>query len=229
MPIQIQMVYYTDPYCAWSWAFEGTLEALKDEQGDSLRIEYRQYPLIPDLQKSGKTAEDVAKAWEEVGRITGVPINPKVWRENPPSSTLPACRASKAAATLGEDAEGRFLKALRPLLLVQGRVANRETLVDAAQSAGLDREAFLRALDSPGLDEALRDDEEQARQDAVGSTPSLVLRNPSKDKIQIQGPRDLSLFRRAIAVLRAETEAAQSPRLTVSALLASYESPLSQS
>lgn len=200
----IRMDYFTDPYCAWSWAFQPTLDALMALEGSALTVCYHQVPLLEDLKASGKSGEDVALAWEKIGRHTAMPIDASLWRHEPPKSTLPACRAAKAAAMQG--AEGRFVAALRPFLMTQGRQADQETLLEAAREAQLDVLKFLHDQEAPEVEESLAADRALARSNAVGSTPSALLRNAQGDKVHIEGLRDLDLFKRSIQVLRVEEE-----------------------
>lgn len=203
----IRMDYFTDPYCAWSWAFQPTLEALLASESSAVEVHYHELPLVADLATSGKSALDIAAAWEKIGRVTGMPIDTGAWLEEPPDSTLPACRAAKAAARQGMGAEGRYLQALRPFLMTRQRQADQETLLEAAREANLDVIAFLHELEVPrALDRALEADAELARQYAVQSTPCVVLQNEYGGKVVIEGSRDLELLKRAIKVLRVEEE-----------------------
>lgn len=208
-PIQID--YYTDAYCAWSWAIEPTLADVRLQEGAAVRWRVFEKVLIADLATSGKSGEDIAKAWEKVERLTAVPLDATRWRTDPPTGTTAAARGAKAAARFGgAEAELRFLSALRPMLMKQGRSADdRETLVAAAAAAKIDVEAFTRALDDPTLDTAIAEDARHADEAGIRSTPALVLTNAEGDRIVIEGPRDLQLLQRAIQVLRTDAAVAE--------------------
>lgn len=223
MAAPIKVDYFTDPYCAWSWALQSSLEELLQKEEDGITVTYRGMALIPNLAKSGKTAEDIAKAWEKIGRLTGVPIDASLWRKHPPQSTIPGLHAAKAAGTLGRGMEGKFLQALRPLLMRKGRSADQmDTLHEAAKEAGLDLHRFDEALEQDH-GQKLAEDARLAVEMGITSTPALVLRNRKGDKIVIQGPRDLELLKRAVETLRLEEdleEAAEgAPRVTSTPLM----------
>ncbi|HEY9722217.1 MAG TPA: DsbA family protein [Oscillatoriaceae cyanobacterium] len=207
MAAPIRIDYFTDPYCAWSWALEPTLTTLIDQEGGSIQIFYHMLPLVADLAASGKTGEDIARGWEHIAAKTGMTINSEAWLENPPASTLPACRAVKAAEAEGIEAAGRYLRALRPLLMMRCRVADTETLLMAAEAAQISLPDFKIALeDTATLDGELETDRQLAKAFGVLDTPALVMQNAVRDKILIEGPRDLELIERAVEVLRTDED-----------------------
>lgn len=53
-------------------------------------------------------------------------------------------------------------------------IGDRETLADIAASVGLDRAAFLAALDDPALDDEVQADVDQARELGLNSVPAMV-------------------------------------------------------
>lgn len=205
----IRAEYYTDPYCAWSWALEPTWQEITERFDEELDVQYFMLPLVEDVYAGSKGPEDIAKAWERIGRLTGVPIDASAWRRKTPvESTLPGCRAAVAAMKQGQEAAGRFIRALRPALMTRGKVADeRDVLKAAAIEAELDLAEFERALDDPGLDARIKHDQERAKRAGIGSTPAVILTNGCGDRVVIEGPRDRELFERAISVLKADSEA----------------------
>ena len=160
MPVQIR--YYTDPACEWSWAAEPTVRHLMWEFGAGLRFSWvmgglaRRYG--PD--DHGRLVLD----WLDAAAECGMPIDPRIWRRAPISSTYPACQAVKAATEQGEQAAYAYLRRLREALLVEGRkLDHREALVGEAASAGLDAERLRIDLDSHASTEAFGADLEEVR------------------------------------------------------------------
>jgi predicted DsbA family dithiol-disulfide isomerase len=211
MPIRVD--YYTDPYCAWSWALEPSIEEVERLEAAGVAWHLRQKPLIPDLAGSGKSGEDIARAWEHVEALTGRELDAGRWRTDPPPSTMAAVRAAKVAARFGPEAERKFVRALRPMLMTQRRSAEDvETLLVAADLAGIEREAFSRALGDTTIEAAIAEDGRAAEAEGVKSTPALVIRNGEGDRVVIEGVRDADLIRRAIQVLRTDQAVADSER-----------------
>lgn len=211
MPIRID--YYTDPYCAWSWALERALREIEQVEGAGIGWRLRMKPLYRDRAAEGMSGDDVADLWERIGRLSGTDLDASRWRLNPPASTLPACRAVKAAGRFGPEAERKFVHALRPLLMLRAQVADDEaTLLEAARQATIDEDEFRRALGDPTADAAIAEDEREAVAEGVKSAPALVIRNREGDRVVIEGVRDAELIRRAIQVLRTDQAVADAAR-----------------
>jgi hypothetical protein len=71
---------------------------------------------------------DLMAHWLDVAAESGMPIDARIWSQNPISSTYPACPAVKAAAEQDPVAAYRYLRRLREGLLIErfGRCATRE-------------------------------------------------------------------------------------------------------
>src|SRR6266496_3894995 len=103
----VRLTYYTDLACPWSWAAEPALRRLQMEFGDEARITYVMAGMARELGDPLQLLDSAleACAW------SGMPVDPRIWRERPPSSTYPACQAVKAAAE--QRLDGPYLRALR--------------------------------------------------------------------------------------------------------------------
>jgi hypothetical protein len=105
--------------------------------------------------------------WLDVAERSGMPLDPRLWSEAPISSSYPACMGIKAAAEQGDEAAGRYLRALREgLMCFRRKLDTPEALVAEARSAGLDAERFRGSLESNAIVEAFGADLEETR--AVG-------------------------------------------------------------
>ena len=180
----VEIDYYTDPVCSWCWATEPNLKRLKEEYGDAVHITYKMGGLLESwkvfydaLNDIGNPAQ-VAPHWADVSRHSGMPIDEKLWQEDPPDSTYPASIAVKAAQRQGEDAGERYLRRVREMGLAECKnIARREVLVQAARDVGLDLDRFLADLDDPSTEGAFRDDMADARSQDISGFPTLVFRN----------------------------------------------------
>jgi putative protein-disulfide isomerase len=175
MPMPVEVRYYTDPGCSWSWGAEPMIRRLLWEFGDQLRFVWvmgglaRQYG--PDYRDeeggigSGSDCfADLMAHWLEVGAETGMPIDPRLWTQNPIASTYPACQAAKAAAEQGPDAALRYLRRLREGLMIERRkLDHAEALVGEAGAAKLDQERFRIDLASHAITEAFAADLDEVR------------------------------------------------------------------
>jgi putative protein-disulfide isomerase len=167
--------YYTDPACSWSWGTEPKLRRLIWEFGAELRFTWvmgglaRQYG--PDYrdQETGIGAgadcfADLMAHWLDVAAESGMPIDARIWSQNPISSTYPACQAVKAAVEQGAEAACRYLRRVREgLLLERKKLDHPAALVGEAGPAGLDVERFRIDLGSHAITEAFAADLDEVR------------------------------------------------------------------
>jgi predicted DsbA family dithiol-disulfide isomerase len=179
--LAIEVRYYTDPACPWSWGNEPTLRRLMWEFGEQLEFTWvmgglaRQYG--PDYRdrESGigfgpERFADLMGHWLDVAAESGMPIDARLWRQNPIASTYPACQAVEAAAEQGPAFAYRYLRRLREGLMVERRKLDHlEALVGEAGPAGLDSERFRIDLGSHAITEAFAAHLEEVRDPPEGA------------------------------------------------------------
>jgi predicted DsbA family dithiol-disulfide isomerase len=194
MPVQVR--FYSDPACPWSWGAEPALRRLIREFGERLSFVWVMGGLARSYGEEYRDEEgrigyrrgcfaDLISHWLDVSAATGMPADPRLWTENPLSGTYPACQAVKAASEQGPEAAYRYLRRLREGIMVERkRLDHAEALVAEAGPAGLDRERFELDLRSHAITEAfaadlteVRDPPPEARQ--AGS----VRRTEGKERI----------------------------------------------
>ena len=158
MPVGVR--YYTDPACPASWAVEPALRRLMLEFGSDLSITY----VMGGLARQFDDPASMIVPWLDMSERSGMPVDPRLWSEAPPSSSYPACMAVKAAQEQGSEAAGRYLRMLREgLMCFRRKLDTPEALVAEARSAGLDMERFRASLASNAIVEALGADLEETR------------------------------------------------------------------
>jgi putative protein-disulfide isomerase len=171
----VEVRYYSDPACSWSWGTEPKLRKLMWEFADELRFEWvmgglaRLYGSEYRDEEGGIGAgpdcfSDLMAHWLDVTAETGMPCDPRLWTQNPISSSYPACMAVKAASEQGPEACYRYLRRLREVLLFERRkLDHAEALIAEAGSAGLDLKRFRIDLESNAITEAFAADLEEVR------------------------------------------------------------------
>jgi putative protein-disulfide isomerase len=238
MPVNVR--YYTDPACTWSWGAEPQLRRLMWEFGDSLRFSWvmgglaRSYGTgyVDWQSRVGSGPDcfgDLMAVWLDAGAETDMPIDARIWRQNPIASTYPACQAVKAAAEQGPDAAGRYLRRLREGLMTERKkLDHAEALIGEAGAAGLDVERFRIDLGSHAITEAFAADLDEVRnppaeareQGKVGETegrervsfPSALFRGEDGSERGVWGSHPYDAYREAAIATGAEpqrTQAAQ--------------------
>src|SRR6476619_2663189 len=200
MPMPVEVRYYTDPACPWSWGFEPMLRRLMCEFGDQLRFVWvmgglaRKYG--PDYRDeeggigSGPDCfSDLMAHWLDVGAETGMPIDARLWTKSPIDSTYPACQAVEAAAEQGPEAAYRYLRTLREGIMFERRkLDHAEALIAAAGPAGIDRPRFEIDLRSHAITEAFGADLEEVRHPPEEARQAGAIHRSSKGRERISFP-----------------------------------------
>ena len=107
----VELRYYTDPACAWSWGTEPQLRHLLWAFGDAISPRWVMAGMARNLEGDDHAAQ--LELWLDVAAQTQMPCDPRLWLGNPISSTYPACQAVVAAREQGQEAAARYLRRLR--------------------------------------------------------------------------------------------------------------------
>ncbi len=230
MPEAIDITYYTDPLCSWSWAFEPQWRRLRYAFGDQVHWRYVMGGMIANWQSFGDPLNDISRPpqmgphWLQVKYLSGMPINEQIWHTDPPESSYPACIAVKAAERQGPAVGEAYLRRLREAVMLEQRnIARREVLVELAATTAtpqladstLDVDRFQADLDNPTTLDAFQDDLKDARYRDIGRFPTLLLRAASGRAIIIVGYRPYEVLRAALASIAPDL---QPVRATVDAV-----------
>jgi predicted DsbA family dithiol-disulfide isomerase len=163
-PMSVSARYYTDPACPWSWSAEPAVRKLMVEFGDNVSWTYVMGGIARDYTSSPGGVDALLVHWLDVADKSGMPIDPRLWRDAAISSSYPACMAVKAAAEQAADAGYRYLRAVREgLMCFRRKLDTTEALVEEARRAGLDVERFRIDLGSHAIVEAFGADLEETR------------------------------------------------------------------
>src|SRR3954468_9796824 len=183
--LAVQVRYYTDPACSWSWSSEPVMRRLMVEFGDSLSWTYVMGGLARDYTKGHEDPDGgiggtqavypgLVRHWLDVADEGGMPLDPRLWIEGPILSPYPACMAVKAASEQAQDAGYGYLRTVREgLFCFRRKLDTTEALVEEARRARLDVERFRIDLASNAILEAFGGDLEETR--GLGlELPSMV-------------------------------------------------------
>lgn len=211
MTPDIEVTYFTDPLCSWSWAFEAIWRRLRYEFADRIAWRYVLGGMIPDWQSFNDPLHSVHRpaqmgpSWYEVRHLTGMPIDEMIWLQDPPASSYPACVAVKAAGRQGLDVQEAYLRRLREAVMLERRnVARREVLVelfDELAGDPLSGAGFRRDLVGDAALEAFREDLKDAGYRNIGRFPAFVLRGAAGRAVLLVGYRPYPVFREALAAV----------------------------
>ncbi|HMI72880.1 MAG TPA: DsbA family protein, partial [Solirubrobacteraceae bacterium] len=194
----LHVTYYTDPACPYSWAAEPALRRLQVEFAEGLAITYVMGGLAREFRKPLQTMRHVLDAASE----SGMPTDPRLWLDAPPSSSYPACQAVKAAAE--QHLDGPYLRVVREGLMVDRlKLDNADALIDAARRVpAMNVERFAIDLRSHAIVEAFGADLERTRAAARDGEPrvpfpSFEVRGEGDEVHWIYDSTDLAQLRQA--------------------------------
>lgn len=192
----VQVRFYTDPVCPWSWAaepalrrlmweFDGELEfvwvmgGLARRYGREYRDEQGRIGYGPDCNA------DLISHWLQVAADGLMPTDPRIWTESPLTSTYPSCQAVKAAAEQGWEAGYRYLRAVREGVMFERQKLDRpESLLAAARGTHIDRARFEIDLFSEAITEAFAADLDEVRDPSQEARDAgAVGRTEGKDRV----------------------------------------------
>jgi putative protein-disulfide isomerase len=235
----VELRYYTDPACVWSWGTEPKLRRLRWEFGDEISIRLVLGGLARSYGPSYRDEEgrigagsdcfaDLIAHWLDVADETGMPCDPRLWTEAKISSTYPACMAVIAAREQGSEAALAYVRRVREALFTERKKLDHiEALVAEAGAAGLDLERFRIDLGSNAIVEAFGADLDEVRTvpeaaRAAGqvrttegreraSFPSLVVRDPVGEPRGAWGWQPYDAYRELAIAAGASPQTAHRP------------------
>jgi predicted DsbA family dithiol-disulfide isomerase len=196
----LRLTVWSDYLCPWCYNASVRLEKLQQELGAALEIDWRAYLLRPAPRPAGEGAREL----ERFVRYTQSWLRPaaepdsgsfRVWETSagPPSHSVPAHLAAKAARRLGPAAfralHGRLLSAY----FAENRdVSERATLEALWREAGLAPGEFA-AIDDPALLREVLAEHADALEHGVTGVPAARLEG--QDAVLV-GALPLETYRR---------------------------------
>ncbi|WP_299700579.1 DsbA family protein [uncultured Pontibacter sp.] len=219
----VEIEYYTDPLCCWSWALEPQWRRLRFEYSGMVKWRYRMGGLIPNWDSFQDPLNTVTRPlqmgplWMEAKHVSGMPIQDRVWYENPPASSYPACIAVKAAGLQSPVAAEAYLRRVRETVMLHGQnIADREVLLEVGgklseeRPAVFDAAAFERALGGEEARKAFEQDLMQVRIHGISRFPTLTLKKEGEETgVMIVGYRPYEALQQALKQVAPELQPIQ--------------------
>jgi predicted DsbA family dithiol-disulfide isomerase len=202
----VHLIVYSDYLCPWCYNASVRMTRLREELGESVRIEWRSFLLRPEPNPSRdlETFRRYTRSWERPGAETDSGTF-RAWEGDagPPSHSIPPHRVAKAAATLGEAAFERIHGRLLHAYFAENRdITAIETLREIWKEAELPPEEFTRSEDRALVEAILREHKEAL---AAGASGVPSVRRADQD-VAVTGAFPVEFYRRW--VLRALEEEA---------------------
>jgi predicted DsbA family dithiol-disulfide isomerase len=208
---RVEIIFYTDPLCCWSWGFEPQWRRLQYEFQNQLVFKYVMTGLLPgwknfnDPVYSVSRPQQMGPVWLEASEKSGMPMQSKIWVQDPPASSYPACIAVKAVELQSQAASIKYLRLLREAIMLEGKnIAKQEILIEIAEKLSNKYPALINVhqfaddlTNDKGL-EAFRSDWQESLNRNINRTPTLIMRSENKPAIMLTGFRPYAILLEAI-------------------------------
>ena len=210
---KLEIIYYTDPLCCWSWAFEPQWRRLLYEFDGQINYRYCMGGLLPGWKNYNDSINAVSKpiqmgpVWMHAGQLSGMPLNHNIWMVDPPASSYPACMAVKCAGLQSVEAAENYLRLAREAVMIHGEnISKQEVLLRLAKQlksmlTRFNYSLFKKDLTGDRGIEAFRSDLQEAQYHNINRFPSLVVKNKRNEAVLISGYRPYHLVLAAIQPL----------------------------
>ena len=224
----VEITYYTDPLCCWSWAFEPQWRKLRFDFSGKIKWRYRMCGMLQNWESFTDPMNSVSRplqmgpVWMEAKHISGMPMADTVWVHDPPGSSYPSCVAVKCAGLQSPEAEEWYLRRVREALMLHGKnIAKQEVLLEVGKTLAaekpdlLDGNRFRCDLQNGAGNEAFRQDLEKARFHQIGRYPTLTIQKPGQPGVILTGYRPYPVLLDALRQVAPNIEPTQqdsSPR-----------------
>ncbi|MCJ8305056.1 DsbA family protein [Shewanella sp.] len=173
------LYYVYDPMCSWCWGYAVTWQKLRTalEESAMISVQYRLGGLAPDSSEPmpQEMQNVLQQTWHNISTQLGTEFNHDFWAHcQPRRSTYPACRAALIAREAG--LEQQMLQGIQTAYYLQAKnPSDLDTLVDLADSIGLNSASFKQQMKSESLNTSLMNEISTVRQLPIQGFPSLVL------------------------------------------------------
>ncbi len=192
----LEIIYYTDPLCCWSWIFEPEWRKLLTHFQNNVRWRYCMGGLLPGWKNYYDAINSVSKplqmgpVWMHAAAVSGINIRHDIWAKDPPASSYPACIAVKCAQLQSEAAGEKYLFLLREACMMKGdNIAKKEVLINTAmllsgdETITFDFDEFKNNLLETEGREAFRKDLQEVKYYGINRFPTLVIKSGENAKI----------------------------------------------
>ncbi|MDB5191848.1 MAG: DsbA oxidoreductase [Segetibacter sp.] len=206
---RLDITYFTDPLCCWSWGFEPQWRKLRYEFEGKISFRYCMAGLLPSWKDYNDAANSVSRpiqmgpVWMHASQLTGMPIKTRMWMEDPPASSYPACIAVKCATLQSEEAGEKYLRLVREAVMLKGENITKTTVLQKiaeqlTHQITFNVSQFLADLKNDRGLEAFRQDMQQVQLSGISRYPTLLLKYPKQKSIIITGYRPYPVLLDAI-------------------------------
>ena len=198
----LRFIVYSDYLCPWCFNASVRLRRLEAEYAGAIELDWRSYLLRPEPRR-GKDPEAALEKFRRYTQSWETPGSEedsgefRVWSTDspPPSHSVPAHQAAKAAQALGTEAFRTFHDRLMTAYFTENRdISSEQVQRELWSEVGLPDSALGLAQD-PGVLQTILAEHEEAR--ALGANGVPAVRREDNPAV-IVGAHPIALYRRWI-------------------------------
>jgi putative protein-disulfide isomerase len=209
----VEVTFYTDPLCCWSWAMRPAFERLREESGALIKVQYKMGGLLPswkhfqDASHAINRPSQMGPEWMHAAQLSGVAIDSQVWVTDPPASSYPACIAVKCVQLQSEEFGETYLYILSKAVMEEGKnIARTDVLLDAAwllhdEYSHFDLFRFRDDLMGKAGKEAFRRDLVDAKYLGINRYPTMVIKRKDRSTTMLTGYQTYEALRVGIGFI----------------------------
>ena len=199
--IGIEVVFYTDPLCCWTWAMHPQWKRILAELGSRLpvAVKYKMGGLLPSWKHFSDKVNSIQKPiqmgpeWMHARVLSGVQINDRIWITDPPASSFPACIAVKCVELASPQMVPDFLYLLQETVMVKGlNIARTDMLLQCGAALKVrhpvfDLGKFKAALLGEEGRAAFRKDLQECKYLSIHRLPTILFKSSDGRSILLSG------------------------------------------
>jgi putative protein-disulfide isomerase len=198
--IGMEIIFYTDPLCCWTWAMQSQWKLLLNNLQDyNPIVKYKMGGLLPSWNNFNDSVNAIRKPvqmgpeWMHARALSGAVINDLIWVTDPPASSFPACIAVKCAELQSSAMGARFLTLVQEAVMIKNLNISRTTILLQIASSLLtvypdfDTRKFEKDLLGEQGKEAFRKDLQECKYLNINRLPTIVFKIPTKSSVSLTG------------------------------------------
>lgn len=209
---KIDFYYFTDPICSHCYILEPIIKKFTHLYQDNLNISIVMGGLLEkwDLSNSDKNVakpKDLYYSWQEMNKISKLPIDGRLWLDDYITSSFPASQVYEVIKKVDSKKAELFLRQARiQTFAFNQNISNDQVLINMVNDLGLDgKQIVLEEIKQKGK-ELLDEGFYTARSFGVTGYPTIIMVNQNNDGIVLAGSRPYSAYEEAFNGLVLDNE-----------------------
>jgi putative protein-disulfide isomerase len=200
-PVGIEITFYTDPLCCWTWAMQPQWKRLLCylEGFSTIMVKYKMGGLLPSWKHFNDNINSIQKPvqmgpeWMHARSLSGAVIHDRIWITDPPASSFPACIAVKCAEFQSSQIAAHYFYLLQEAVMVKNlNISKTNVLLDVASTirtlySQFDLQKFKEDLLGEQGKEVFRKDLQECKYLNIRRMPTILFKSSDTVPILVSG------------------------------------------